>query len=122
MIRSRLISTLMAGALAGAAPAGAAEPPACNAATAGVVACIADRLCRCGFERGGSLVDRPAGHRWDCGVLRPACPAPSVTSHAKRPLDWRSGISVPIFVAPRQRPERPAGPPIEPPRQRPQAR
>lgn len=50
--------------------------PACEAARAGQLACVAGRLCRCAFEPGGSL----AGHRdrwaWDCGLLRPDCAVP----------------------------------------------
>jgi hypothetical protein len=59
------------------APAGAQAqaglPPACNAAREGMAACFGEKLCRCRFEPGGTLTGRPAGHRWDCGALRPAC-------------------------------------------------
>jgi hypothetical protein len=54
----------------------AVEPPVCNAAAAGTVACIAERLCHCGYERRGSTTDEPAGYRWDCGVRRPYCHRP----------------------------------------------
>lgn len=61
-------------ALAGAQ--GPAElPPACNAAREGMAACFGDKLCRCRFEPGGTLTGRRAGHRWDCGALRPPCGA-----------------------------------------------
>jgi hypothetical protein len=56
-----------------ALPAHADEPPACNAAREGATACLAGKLCTCRFTRGGSMLGRPDGHRWDCGVLRPSC-------------------------------------------------
>jgi hypothetical protein len=56
-----------------AAPALAQEPPACTPAREGMVACMGEKLCTCAFDRGGSIAGRPAGHRWDCGVLRPSC-------------------------------------------------
>lgn len=62
-----------------ALPASAAEDPACGPPRAGVLACLAGRLCECRFERGGSLTGQPAGYRWHCGILRPSCgeaPAP----------------------------------------------
>jgi hypothetical protein len=49
------------------------EPPACTDARAGAVACMAGKLCSCGYQRGGVMSGRPEGWRWDCGVLRPAC-------------------------------------------------
>lgn len=51
----------------------AAEPPACRAETAGVVACLAGRMCACGPGRGGRMTGAREGYRWDCGILRPAC-------------------------------------------------
>jgi hypothetical protein len=60
-------------ALAPVAPAGAQEPPACTPAREGLELCIAEKLCRCHFEPGGSLTGRPPGLRWDCGILRPSC-------------------------------------------------
>jgi hypothetical protein len=47
--------------------------PACDQDHAGAVACLAGRLCACGYQRGGVMSGRPEGYRWDCGVLRPAC-------------------------------------------------
>ena len=54
----------------------AVEPPVCTAAEAGSVACIAERLCRCDDERGGSTSETLPGYRWDCGVRRPYCHRP----------------------------------------------
>lgn len=54
-------------------PAAAQEMPNCAAERAGAVACIAGKLCACGFARGGSVAGRPDGWRWDCGALRPPC-------------------------------------------------
>jgi hypothetical protein len=64
----------------------AAEPPVCTGDTAGTVACIGDRLCRCAFERAGSMTDPPAGHRWDCGVLRPYCHRPPTIGDPRDPF------------------------------------
>jgi len=49
------------------------DPPACIDSRAGAVACMAGKLCSCGYQRGGVMSGRPDGWRWDCGVLRPAC-------------------------------------------------
>lgn len=57
-------------------PANAPPMPVCNAPREGVAACLAGRQCVCRLEPGGSVAGRPAGHRWDCGVLRPACAEP----------------------------------------------
>jgi hypothetical protein len=62
-------------ALPGGAAAQSSSPPACTQSRDGVTACIAGKLCRCRFERGGTLTGRPDGYRWDCGALRPACGA-----------------------------------------------
>ena len=61
--------------LAGSAVAEAQvqTPPACAAVRAGMVACFGEKLCECRWEPGGSLSGQVSGHRWDCGVLRPAC-------------------------------------------------
>lgn len=59
--------------LAVVACAAAAEETACDAARAGIVACLAGKLCACGLERGGAMNGLPEGYRWDCGALRPAC-------------------------------------------------
>ena len=56
-----------------ATPAFAQDPPNCTPGREGMVACFGDKLCACRWQPGGSLTGRPAGHRWDCGVLRPAC-------------------------------------------------
>ena len=58
--------------VAGAAPSRADEP-ACAPELAGLVACIAGRLCGCGFERASQATGLPDGFRWDCGILPPAC-------------------------------------------------
>jgi hypothetical protein len=56
-----------------ATPVLAEAPPACTPMREGMVACFGEKLCECRWEPGGSLPGRPAGHRWDCGALRPAC-------------------------------------------------
>ena len=71
----RLATSLLGAALllAPDAPGGAQEEPACAPDTAGRVACIAGKLCACGFAPGGQATALPDGFRWDCGVLRPTC-------------------------------------------------
>jgi hypothetical protein len=66
----------------------AQEMPACNQDRVGAVACMAGKLCACGYARGGIVSGRPDGYRWDCGVLRPACgePAPAGLPGAAQPL------------------------------------
>lgn len=59
--------------LLGAGQAAAQAPPACVAGREGMVACLGEKLCECRWQSGGTLSGRPAGYRWDCGVLRPAC-------------------------------------------------
>ena len=66
--------------LALVAPPGRAQqaqepPPACSAERAGLVACVAGKLCACRHERASAAAGLPAGFRWDCGVLRPGCGA-----------------------------------------------
>ena len=53
--------------------AAAQEIPACTQDRAGAVACMAGKLCTCGYQRGGVMSGRPEGWQWDCGILRPAC-------------------------------------------------
>ncbi len=64
-----------------------AEPPACTAVESGSVACIAGRLCLCGYYRGGSTTDQPAGYHWDCGVRRPDCHRPPTSAPRHDLLD-----------------------------------
>ena len=56
-----------------AVPALAQTPPVCAPVREGMVACFGEKLCRCRWQAGGALIGRPAGFRWDCGALRPAC-------------------------------------------------
>ena len=90
----------------GAAPLGA-QAPSCTADTAGEVACMAEKLCRCHFERGGSMSVVPAGWRWDCGTLRPSCHRPPTLAPASEAL---GGV---VIDAP-WRPRRPRREPLPP--------
>ncbi|MBR0657088.1 hypothetical protein [Plastoroseomonas arctica] len=67
-----------------AAPAHAQDSPGqCTAAGEGSLACLAGRACVCRFERGGQLTGRGDRFAWDCGPLRPECPAtPAVPAPA----------------------------------------
>jgi hypothetical protein len=49
--------------------AAATEPllPRCSDALDGQVT---EGGCKCGYDRGGTLIGRPAGWRWDCDLLR----------------------------------------------------
>jgi hypothetical protein len=65
---------LLLGLLLAAPAARAQEPlPGCGAEREGMTACFGEKLCLCRFVPGGQLTARPAGHRWDCGALRPGC-------------------------------------------------
>ena len=70
-MRRVLIIFILATVASGGARAEA--PPACTDAGVGLVACVAGKLCACRLDRGGAATGLPAGFRWDCGVLRPAC-------------------------------------------------
>ncbi len=63
----------------------AAQVPLCIPEREGMLACFEDRLCRCRFDSGGQLSGRPAGHRWDCGPLRPDCRSPEPQ---RQPPPW----------------------------------
>ena len=47
--------------------------PMCLEQREGMTFCFETKLCLCRFDPGGSLTARPAGYRWDCGVMRPSC-------------------------------------------------
>lgn len=103
-----LLATLVAGG--GAA---AQQPPACRAETAGIVTCMAGRLCECRFERPGRMTGVPSGGwRWDCGILRPACgggpDTPATTSDHPQTLPPQFGLDLTLPPAPpRPRPRVP---------------
>lgn len=93
---SRFVSLLLALLVMLAAAPLRAQVPGCAPELAGIVSCVADRLCRCSFERGGSMSAVPTGWRWDCGTLRPYChrppalaPAGQVPSGAVIEAPWR---------------------------------
>jgi hypothetical protein len=69
----------------GTAPA---QSSACGAEAVGLVACVAGKLCACGFARGSPATGLPDGFRWDCGVLRPRCgePLPATSDPYLGPL------------------------------------
>ncbi len=93
----------VAAALSAAAPGEvwAEAPPACAEASAGLVACVAGKLCACRFDRGGAASGLPAG---DCGVLRPACgdaaDPPATLDRYPYPLPPALGIDRPRRGAP----------------------
>ncbi len=74
-----------------ALPAAAQAPPACTRAREGQVVCMAGKLCECRFERGGQVTGRPDRFAWDCGVMRPVCPAdPNIA----QPPAWMPPVGV----------------------------
>jgi hypothetical protein len=63
--------------------------PRCTPALEGAVACLDGKLCECRHDPGGALSGRPAGVRWNCGALRPACgavPPPDTGQQQQQPL------------------------------------
>lgn len=74
-------------------------PFACGERSAGLVACVAGKLCACRSGRGGVMSGLPAGHGWDCGVLRPACGdaayLPATLDPYPYPLPPALGIELP---------------------------
>ena len=77
-MRQHAITLVCAAAVLGllAGSTVSAEEPRCTDEAAGLVACIAGRLCTCGFARGSPATGLPDGFRWDCGILRPSCGPP----------------------------------------------
>lgn len=67
-------------------PAAAQTPPFCTPQRAGQVACVENRMCECRHDPGGTMVGRPAGWRWDCGILRPQCRSEPATLDKPQPL------------------------------------
>jgi hypothetical protein len=47
-----------------------APVPTCQAATAGQLSRQVGVRCECRFFAASALATTPAGHRWDCGILR----------------------------------------------------
>ena len=72
-----LAAAVAVGTVAGGSVGARAQTEVCAPDTAGTVACIAGRLCACGFSRGSPATGLPDGFRWDCGILRPSCGAPA---------------------------------------------
>lgn len=81
-----------------AGPAAGQGVPACVPTREGQVACVANRLCLCRFERGGSLAGRPDRWDWDCGILRPDC---GVAPAGEAPPPLPPGVLVVPGAAPR---------------------
>jgi hypothetical protein len=108
-----MLALLLFALMPSARPGAAQEMPACNQDRVGGVACMAGKLCRCDYQRGGVLSGRPEGYRWDCGVLRPACgealappalpggqPLPMPQLFIQPPFEPPPGFAPPGFVPP----------------------
>jgi hypothetical protein len=85
-------------------PAAAQEIPACTQDRAGAVACMAGKLCACGYQRGGAVSGRPDGWSWDCGILRPACgealPPPGISGTMQPTPQLLLPLDPPPFTPP----------------------
>ena len=51
----------------------AQDAPMCNQQVMGQVSCMANRMCECIYDRGGSITGVPEGFRWNCGINRGRC-------------------------------------------------
>jgi len=45
----------------------------CNQQAMGQVSCMANRMCECIYDSGGSVTGIPEGFRWNCGINRGRC-------------------------------------------------
>ena len=100
MIRAMSLFLALA---ASSVPASAQQPPACNAARGGTVACMSGKLCECRFERGGTMTGVATGHRWDCGILRPSCGEALASPNLHDPQMSPMPFQPQILIDPRQR-------------------
>jgi hypothetical protein len=76
MVHRAAAALLLCAVLLAPAATRAQAVPGCAPASEGVAACLAGRECVCRFEPARKAIGRPAGFRWDCGILRPRCPTP----------------------------------------------
>ena len=51
----------------------AQDGPMCNQQVMGQVSCMANRMCECIYDRGGSVTGVPEGFRWNCSINRASC-------------------------------------------------
>jgi hypothetical protein len=82
--------------------------PQCDASRLGSLSCQVGRMCECRYERGGSLTGREEGYRWDCGILRPACPPVQLQTPT---APWPQGMPLPqLWLDRRGKPPPPGAP------------
>jgi hypothetical protein len=105
-LRVATAGVLALAALAGTTPARATSPPPlCETATAGQLSIQAGVRCACRFFPASALAATPAGHRWDCGILRARLdPAPVDLNPYLYPLPEALSIEGAIIGDPRSRP------------------
>ncbi|MBN9509515.1 MAG: hypothetical protein J0I21_10445 [Alphaproteobacteria bacterium] len=61
----------MAAAVGCGVALGAADlPPACKPPADGLQVCMAQQVCTCRYDPGGSLTGRVAGWRWQCSIMQ----------------------------------------------------
>ncbi len=51
----------------------AQEGPMCGQQSMGQVSCMANRMCECIYDSGGSVTGVPEGFRWNCSINRASC-------------------------------------------------
>ena len=113
----RSASTIVASAWLALIAATATPIPTCNQENAGVVACVAGKLCQCGGVQASRATWQADGFQWDCGILRPDCwdaqPDPTLQG-------WEGDLPITVDIeADRRRlgyrPDRPDRPRPKPP-------
>jgi hypothetical protein len=110
------LALLPASTRADGPPATQAAILSCTAAIEGAVACMAEKLCLCRFDPGGTLTGRPPGVRWDCGIDRPSCGGPVPADLGGFPGGVPIAPVQPQLLIPWQAPPGPSpGPPWGPP-------
>ena len=70
-LRATALVLVSVGAMAAAGQA--QDGPMCNQQAMGQVSCMANRMCECIYDRGGSVTGVPEGFRWNCGINRGRC-------------------------------------------------
>ena len=71
VFRAVVLALLCAGWIGSAGHA--QDGPMCNQAAMGQVSCMANRMCECIYDTGGSVTSVPEGFRWNCGINRGRC-------------------------------------------------
>lgn len=76
------------------APGAAAQAFLCTEATAGQLSCQAGVACECRYAQASAMDGTPAAWRWDCGILRARCGAPSPATISDPSAALPDGLSI----------------------------